>query len=66
MPVRIQVSFGVCEIKVKEARGPRLCPSTEPGSVQAAGLHKVLFVRVMPAGQGVGGGPPSPGLVPDR
>ena len=41
-------------------------PSTEPGSVQATGLQNVFFVLGMPPGQGVGGGPPSPGLVSDH
>lgn len=34
-----------------------MVPSTEPGSVQATGLHKVFFVLGMPLGSGVGGGP---------
>lgn len=32
-------------------------PSTEQGSVQATGLHKVFFVLETPPGPGVGGGP---------
>lgn len=36
-------------------------PSTEPGSVQATGLHKVFFVPLMPPEKDVGGSPPVQG-----
>lgn len=49
VPVRQQLWVSVWKIKVAEAQ-TQTVPSTEPASVQAAGLHKVSFVLEVPQG----------------